>query len=565
MANNNRKLSNFGIEFINFICSGGDSISDRRNGGNRPEDNNLLKGTNGVMLYSNNPDTGNAINKEWTAEIKNDSGEIITENQELAPLLIQWFNKYGKEYDLDPNVLAAQCYILTKFRMWYYPNTKEDSTASGLVQMEMNDVYNMIVKNFNGTFSTSDFNTITNGLTDPDLQTSYEPQNVNPDVSRISRINRGILHQNIINNPKIMIKYYARIMSYLANNCNKLTSSTLFCYYRGSRYTSNTYSNVIKKAQKEKGETFTNDGLDHVLKVFGVLGDKANIAFNYRVENYKPKGYYFGYDELALLLNFDEFEANKAESSVYNITNLDDLTIVDTYSNYKFIYFPENQYETQSTSKNQIVLHHTVSGPGAAGDVGYWRDKGEKIATSFIITRDGGILQLFNTNFWAYHLGLETASNLKLNKGSIGIEIDSWGALVQRNGLWYPVANQDGDPIPESNVQIYPNKFRGYFGFEKYTTQQITAVQELILSIYNKFKIGFTNRLQYHDDMWDVSQNALNGKSGVWTHVSYRKDKSDCQPQPELISMLQGLNSIVVSNNSNYQNNSKAGSENRSR
>jgi hypothetical protein len=41
--------------------------------------------------------------------------------------------------------------------------------------------------------------------------------------------------------------------------------------------------------------------------------------------------------------------------------------------------------------------------------------------------------------------------------------------------------------------------------------------------------------------MWDVSKNALSGKPGIYTHVSYRKDKSDCVPQPELITALQSL------------------------
>ena len=47
--------------------------------------------------------------------------------------------------------------------------------------------------------------------------------------------------------------------------------------------------------------------------------------------------------------------------------------------------------------------------------------------------------------------------------------------------------------------------------------------------------------LEYNQDMWDVSINALKGAPGIWTHVSYRSDKSDCHPQPELIEMLQSF------------------------
>ena len=43
------------------------------------------------------------------------------------------------------------------------------------------------------------------------------------------------------------------------------------------------------------------------------------------------------------------------------------------------------------------------------------------------------------------------------------------------------------------------------------------------------------------DKIWDVSEEALKGEVGVWTHVSDRPDKSDCHPQPELLEMLKSL------------------------
>jgi len=46
--------------------------------------------------------------------------------------------------------------------------------------------------------------------------------------------------------------------------------------------------------------------------------------------------------------------------------------------------------------------------------------------------------------------------------------------------------------------------------------------------------------------MWDVSQRALSGEPGIWTHVSYRQKpgKTDCHPQPELIEMLKTIASL---------------------
>jgi hypothetical protein len=35
--------------------------------------------------------------------------------------------------------------------------------------------------------------------------------------------------------------------------------------------------------------------------------------------------------------------------------------------------FPDNQYVKEISKKSQIVIHHTVSGPGINGDVAWWK------------------------------------------------------------------------------------------------------------------------------------------------------------------------------------------------
>lgn len=208
--------------------------------------------------------------------------------------------------------------------------------------------------------------------------------------------------------------------------------------------------------------------------------------------------------------------------------------------------FPPSQYYRQQTKKNQIVLHHTVSGIGSLSDVNWWKSRSSRIGTAIIIGRDGRIYQCFSSKFFAYHLGLHTSNNKTLNKGSIGIEIDSWGGLVKSNkGNWHP-AKWDKNKkkfVPNlrvkaiKNVIEFPNGFRGFKAFEKYTSKQIESVRELLVYWNKKYDIP----LNYNSTMWDISKDALNGKSGVWTHVSYRKDKSDCYPDTRLIKMLKSL------------------------
>lgn len=207
--------------------------------------------------------------------------------------------------------------------------------------------------------------------------------------------------------------------------------------------------------------------------------------------------------------------------------------------------FSTDQYYRQQTSKKQIVLHHTVSGQGAKGDLNWWLSTSSRIATHIVVDWEGKIYQCYSSKYWAHHLGVKSSNNVALNKGSIGIEIDSWGGLVRHNRQWYP-AKWDGEKkkmvanvnvAPITNVQVYPEGFRGFYAFEKYTDAQLLAVRKLL--VYWKSRYGIP--LHYNSSMWDVSDDALKGKKGVWTHVSYRKDKSDCHPQPELISMLKSL------------------------
>ena len=239
-----------------------------------------------------------------------------------------------------------------------------------------------------------------------------------------------------------------------------------------------------------------------------------------------------------LFPDFDSYAKKQkdVEKKAVEELNLKEIIQVD---------FPDDQYYKTQTSKKQIVLHHTVSGQGTKGDINWWLSTSSRIATHMIVDWEGKIYQCYSSKYWAHHLGVKASNNVALNKGSIGIEIDSWGGLVRHNRQWYPakwdkklkkhVANTNVPPI--KNVQVYPDKWRGFYAFEKYTNEQLEAVQKLLIYWKSRYKIPLT----YNPSMWDVNEDALAGKPGVWAHVSYRKDKSDCHPQPELIAMLKSL------------------------
>jgi len=135
--------------------------------------------------------------------------------------------------------------------------------------------------------------------------------------------------------------------------------------------------------------------------------------------------------------------------------------------------------------------------------------------------------------------------NKILNEQSIGIEVDNWGPLLQSNGKWYPVKIDETTKkyVPNikageiKNVHIFDKPYRDFYAYEKYTDAQIESVRKLLVYWCEKFNIPKT----YNEDMWDVSMNALSSKSGIYSHSSYRLDKHDIAPIPNLVEMLKNL------------------------
>lgn len=223
---------------------------------------------------------------------------------------------------------------------------------------------------------------------------------------------------------------------------------------------------------------------------------------------------------------------------------------------FKKVDFPENQYYKSAFTKKQIFLHHTVSGEGTEGDLTHWIQTSSRIATCLIIDREGVVWQCFSSKYWAHHLGVKVkhfrtnkiklvtqkrnngssycANNEILNQHSIGVEFDSWGWLEKKGSKFF---SYTGREVAEENVITYAKPYRGKKYYEKYTKEQL-ATAKVLLQYWNAF---YDIPMDYNEDMFDVSIDALNGKEGIWSHTSVRADKSDIHPDPMLIEMLKSL------------------------
>lgn len=206
-------------------------------------------------------------------------------------------------------------------------------------------------------------------------------------------------------------------------------------------------------------------------------------------------------------------------------------------------YIDETQYYREEIPKKTIVIHHTAGGSNPINVIHGWNFNPERVATSYIIAgkedktksyKEGDIFETFEPKYWAHHLGCKITNNAQINKQSIGIEICNWGQLIKKSDKFYNYINM---VIPNEEVEKFTIPYRGFLYYHKYTDVQLNSLRDLLKKLIIDFKIDKTFRAE----MFDISQSALNGASGIYTHTSFRADKNDCSPQKNLIEILTAL------------------------
>lgn len=200
----------------------------------------------------------------------------------------------------------------------------------------------------------------------------------------------------------------------------------------------------------------------------------------------------------------------------------------------------ESQYIKTAFEKRQIVVHHSVSDPRYPERVGEaWANDALRIATAYSIGGDGKIVENFDPRYYASHLGIKgisKASNIELDKSSIGIEICAWGGLTMRDGKLYNAYG--GEVNPKFAEQC---RWRGYEWFGAYTNFQLESLAALLKKLSADFGISITGIAGASPISLEVSADALAGKKGIYSHSNYRADKSDLYPSPALLNMLKKL------------------------
>jgi N-acetyl-anhydromuramyl-L-alanine amidase AmpD len=156
--------------------------------------------------------------------------------------------------------------------------------------------------------------------------------------------------------------------------------------------------------------------------------------------------------------------------------------------------------------------------------VDYWHETKDRIATAFIVERDGTVYQCFDPRFWAYHIG--AGSNDNDNQASIGIELASEGALIEKAGIRYKFNARRGNEVRRENEYDHGTEWRGFRYFDRYDEPQIQASIELVDYLLKLFpSIPRKTPKDWSNFLPDWKRFR-----GVVTHAHLRRDKSDLHP-----------------------------------
>lgn len=198
----------------------------------------------------------------------------------------------------------------------------------------------------------------------------------------------------------------------------------------------------------------------------------------------------------------------------------------------------DDQFYKQAFLKKYIFLHHTA-GASAQSAIEWWNSKPDRIATPFIIERNGTIYENFDPKYWSYALGVKGGTYIE--KSAIHIEIVSFGKIDKEGNDFYFQLNPQSHktPIPESDVKVFDQPYRDCFFYQKYTDAQVASILALLPELLREFpSITVQPSIK---NFWELQNKNSNLPPGIWSHTSVRKDKSDIFPQENLIEGLYSL------------------------
>ncbi len=154
-------------------------------------------------------------------------------------------------------------------------------------------------------------------------------------------------------------------------------------------------------------------------------------------------------------------------------------------------YLPDGQYIKAPVKKQNIILHHTVSS-NADSPWRWWASTPERVATAYIVAKDGTVTECFDPSHWAYHLGMKHPRNTEFSRRSVGIEIVNEGQVRRRGDLWEWNFLHGAKPGIYRGEVVEAQPWRGFSFWAAYAQEQYEAVGELCGMLCDRFGIART-------------------------------------------------------------------------
>jgi N-acetyl-anhydromuramyl-L-alanine amidase AmpD len=183
----------------------------------------------------------------------------------------------------------------------------------------------------------------------------------------------------------------------------------------------------------------------------------------------------------------------------------------------------KSYYYDEDTEKSKVVLHFTAG--YLKSDVFYLSKEGNKVSVAFVVSRDGGIYNLFHSGKWSYHLGKGSMGGNGTNsKASVGIELCNIGPL-KRIGDNLVTSYSDSDvycTIADTDQYVETaQEFRGYKYFATHTDAQYRSLALLLRYLTKKYDIP---REFLPEDKRYLTNAEVAAFKGIVTHINFRTD-----------------------------------------
>lgn len=199
----------------------------------------------------------------------------------------------------------------------------------------------------------------------------------------------------------------------------------------------------------------------------------------------------------------------------------------------KTLRLPVEEYVCSKTAKTGICIHHTVGG-SAKSTFNWWVQNKARVATSYIIERNGDVYEVFDPDYWAYQFGLAAPDwnndeRIAMEKRFIGIELASEGGLIESDGNLYCFDKVSPKTYKSRGEALdFGSNYRGYRYYDKYELPQVDSLILLLHDLIGRYhieKIVPADKLAFYG-------KKLKNFNGIIGHAMVRKDKSD--PAPDM-------------------------------